>query len=163
MGWAGRTGRLLLVPASHEPTPEQVAVDPDLVARTAHPALVLAVISLGGVVGAEARYGLAEWITHGPTGFPLATLIINASGALLLGALMAFIATRRVPALTRPFVGVGILGGYTTFSTFAVDAVGLAHRHHVGLALAYVVSTVLLCALTVRLGDWSVRGLLRSS
>jgi CrcB protein len=156
-------GRLSYVPPAHEPTPEQGAVDPDLVARTPHPGLVLAVISIGGVIGAEARYGLGLLVTHRPTGFPVSTLIINASGALLLGALMAYLTARRLPALTRPFVGVGIIGGYTTFSTFAVDAVGLAHRHHVGLALAYVVSTVALCALTVRLGDWSVRGLLRSS
>jgi CrcB protein len=151
------------LPHSHDPTPAQADIDPDLIAGHPHPAAVLAVVSLGGVLGAEARYGLGLLVTHRPGGFPVSTLVINATGALLLGALMALLALRRFPELTRPFVGVGIIGGYTTFSTFAVDAVGLGHRHHVALALVYVVSTVALCALTVRIGDWSMRAVLARS
>ncbi len=138
-------------------------IDPDLPPALPHPGLVLAVISAGGLIGAEARYELGRLVTHGPTGFPFSTLIINATGAFALGVLMAIVALRRVPRLLRPFVGVGILGGYTTFSTFAVDTVGLGHRQHLGLALVYVVSTVALCALSVWAGDRLTRSGLGAS
>jgi CrcB protein len=143
------------------PSSSQSGVDPDLPPLGPQPGRLLAVISIGGVIGAEARYGLGRWITHGPTGFPLSTLLINISGALLLGVLMAVISTRRVPPLTRPFLGVGVLGGYTTFSTFAVDTVGLAHRHHVGLAALYVAATVVASAVAVWVGDSAARLALR--
>jgi CrcB protein len=81
---------------------------------------LLAAISAGGVVGALARYALLQaW-----PGSPWTTLAINVSGSLLLGVLMVVV-TEVAPhrRLLRPFLGVGVLGGYTTFSAYVLDAV----------------------------------------
>jgi len=81
---------------------------------------VLGVVALGGVIGSLARYGLAEAIPHGPTGFPWATFVTNVLGCFAIGLLLTRLTPRSHPLL-RPFLGTGILGGFTTFSTFAVD------------------------------------------
>lgn len=94
-----------------------------MAARDIH---VLAAICVGGALGSTARYGLESWNPRGH-GFPTTTLAINLSGALLLGILVGAIAVRAASRggqwhpLTRPFLGTGLLGGYTTFSTFAVE------------------------------------------
>jgi CrcB protein len=110
---------------------------------------LLAVIAAGGVLGAEARYGLSRWISHVPGTMPWSTVVINVLGSALLGILMARIDARGAHRLLRPFVGVGVLGGFTTFSTFAVDADTLVHAHRAGLALLYLVITLGTCALAV--------------
>jgi CrcB protein len=61
--------------------------------------------------------------------------------------------------LWRPFLGVGVLGGYTTYSTFAVDAVRLLHQHRPGVALGYVVVTFVSCLAAVWLGATGTRSL----
>ncbi len=138
--------------------PRQSDVDPDLVPASQPEWPVLAAISIGGVLGAEARYGVGEWITHSAAQFPASTLAINALGSLLLGVLMAVIASReRVHRLLRPFVGIGILGGFTTFSTFSVDTTRLLRLHHPALALAYLVATLASCALAVWVGYGATR------
>lgn len=105
---------------------------------------LVAAVSLGGVLGAEARYGLGELIPHRPHEFPWATLLINTLGCLLIGVLMVVITeVVRPHRLVRPFLGVGILGGFTTFSTASVDAVVLADAHRPGAAAAYVLLTLL--------------------
>lgn len=111
---------------------------------------LLATVALGGVAGSEARYGLGELIPRARAQFPWSTLIVNVSGCLLIGALMAVLLELTGPhRLMRPLLGVGVLGGYTTFSTFAVDAETLVHEHEPLLALAYVAATVVLCLLAV--------------
>jgi fluoride exporter len=107
------------------------------------PIPVLAAISAGGVLGALARYGLSTAWPHGPTGFPWATWTINVSGCFLIGVLMTLI-THRWPhhRLTRPFFGVGILGGYTTFSTSVVDVQQLAAHGAAGIAVLYLAATI---------------------
>ncbi|MBV9852989.1 MAG: CrcB family protein [Streptosporangiaceae bacterium] len=82
----------------------------------------LGVISAGGMIGALARYGLLTAFPHGATGFPWATFGINAGGCLLIGIIVVLAAgSRRAPRLTRPFLVTGVLGGFTTFSTYVVD------------------------------------------
>jgi CrcB protein len=104
---------------------------------------VLAVISVGGALGALARYGLGVAFPHAKGGFPWATLGVNVSGCLLIGVLMVLIAevwpARR---LIRPFVGTGILGGYTTFSTYVVDIQQLLAAGRPALAFGYLAVTV---------------------
>src|SRR3954468_17553036 len=104
---------------------------------------VLAAIAAGGVLGAEARYGLSVLIPHQPGQWPMATWLINVSGCFLIGILMVVITELTSPhRLIRPFLGVGILGGYTTFSTAMVDVQQMALAGHGGAALGYLIATV---------------------
>ncbi|MDS1270062.1 CrcB family protein [Lipingzhangella sp. LS1_29] len=87
------------------------------------PGAVLAAIAVGGACGAVARHGMDVWFSRDPGDFAWATFLVNLSGCLLIGVLMVVV-TQVVPhsRLLRPFLGVGLLGGYTTFSTHIVDA-----------------------------------------
>ena len=83
---------------------------------------VLAVIALGAVVGATARYELAQALPTSPGTFPWATFWANMSGSLALGFLLVLLLDRaRSHRLLRPFLATGILGAYTTMSTYLVD------------------------------------------
>ena len=114
---------------------------------------LLLAVAIGGVLGAQARYGLDVAIPHAPNRVPWATMLINASGCLLIGVLMAgLLSAARPPRLARPFLGVGILGGYTTYSTFATDAVHLVVVHRLALAAGYLTLTVVSCLASVWLG-----------
>jgi CrcB protein len=84
---------------------------------------VIGAVALGGAIGATARYGIGwAWPARAGT-FPWATLGINIVGCALIGVLMVLITDLWSPPhpLVRPFAGTGILGGFTTFSTYAVD------------------------------------------
>ncbi|MBW0115138.1 fluoride efflux transporter FluC, partial [Pseudonocardia abyssalis] len=125
------------------------AVDPDVDlhvpaqrAELAAPARwrVLAAIAVGGVIGAQARYVLGMVLPHRAGGFPWATLLTNVSGCLLIGVLMVLVTERyRAHPLARPLLGVGVLGGYTTFSTYTVEALGAVVAGRPWIALGYVV------------------------
>jgi CrcB protein len=83
---------------------------------------LLAAISCGGVLGALARYGLQTAYPHTDKGFGWATLSVNVSGCLLVGIIAVLIASAPgTHRLVRPFFVTGVLGGYTTFSTYIVD------------------------------------------
>jgi fluoride exporter len=114
---------------------------------------VLAVISAGGVAGALVRYGLVEAFPPAAQGFVWATFGINVSGCLLIGALMVLVSdvwpTRR---LLRPFLGTGVLGGYTTFSTYIVDIQHLLAIGAARTALAYLAGTLLTALAAVYAG-----------
>jgi fluoride exporter len=103
----------------------------------------VAAISAGGALGALARYGVGLALPHGSGSFPLGTFLINVVGCLLIGALIVVITewTQAHP-LVRPFLVTGILGGFTTFSTYAVDSEQLLATGRVGTAAAYVVGTL---------------------
>jgi fluoride exporter len=80
-------------------------------------------------------------------GFPWATFFINVSGSFVMGLMIGWLAWRGEPGSTRQiqlFVGTGILGGYTTFSTFSLDAIRLIEREQTGLAALYVGGSVIL-------------------
>ena len=97
-------------------------------------------IALGGAAGSLARWGVDQVVTG--SSYPWATFLINVSGCLLIGVLMAFVldvwAHRRY---LRPLLGVGFLGGFTTFSTFVLETRGLAASSHSLLAIGYVVAS----------------------
>jgi CrcB protein len=109
---------------------------------------VLAVIAAGGVLGAEARYGIGALLPHDGDAWPWSTLLINLSGCVLIGVLMVVI-TELLYAhrLVRPFLGVGLLGGYTTFSTATVEALTLMTAGRPGAAIGYLVATPTLAVL----------------
>jgi CrcB protein len=105
---------------------------------------VLAVIAGGGVVGALARYGIQLGLPHRPDGFPWSTFLVNITGCLLIGALMVLIVEVWTgPPLLRPFLGVGVLGGYTTFSTYALDIQQAVTAAAAATALLYLAATLL--------------------
>ena len=103
---------------------------------------VLAAIALGGALGSLARWGLARAFPHPPDGLPWGTWIANVGGGLLMGVLMAFVTAVAPRRYLRPFLAVGVLGGFTTFSTYALDAHTLADAGAFPLALTYVATTV---------------------
>ncbi|MFI0977831.1 fluoride efflux transporter FluC [Streptomyces sp. NPDC021093] len=105
---------------------------------------VLAAISAGGALGASARYAaLLAWPAS-DGGFPWAVFGINVLGSGLIGVLMVLVAEggRSARPLVRPFLGVGVLGGFTSFSTYAMDVSGLLERGEAGTALLYVLGTL---------------------
>jgi CrcB protein len=147
---------------SSAPVPGRAAdpVDPDLpptVAtqrrESAWDPTVLGSISLGGIIGAEARYGMSVWLPHQAGQWPGATWLVNISGCFLIGVLMVVITELTSPhRLVRPFLGVGVLGGYTTFSTAMLDVHELALAGRGGLALGYLAATVLAALAATSLG-----------
>jgi fluoride exporter len=101
-------------------------------------------IALGGALGAPARYGVAQLVHVAPGTFPWATFWTNVSGCLALGFVFIVVLDRFPPTrYVRPFLATGFLGAYTTYSTFAVEADLLVKDGHSGIALAYVVASVL--------------------
>jgi CrcB protein len=123
---------------------------------------MLAAVSAGGVLGALARYLVATAMPHTPTQFPWSTFVINISGCLLIGALMVVLTEvwtgRR---LLRPLLATGILGGYTTFSTYVVDVQrGLAAAAP-RTALAYLIATPVCALLAVLAATRLTRRLIR--
>ncbi|NNM47271.1 CrcB family protein [Knoellia sp. DB2414S] len=100
-------------------------------------------IAAGGAIGALARWGLAELIPHGTGEFATSTLIANVVGAFLIGVLMVVVVEVMQPTrLVRPFLGVGVLGGFTTFSTYTLDLHEMLREGHPGAAAAYLVVTL---------------------
>ncbi|MFO7192907.1 MULTISPECIES: fluoride efflux transporter CrcB [Thermocrispum] len=119
---------------------------------------VLAVIALGGGLGALARYGLAELLPARPGHVPWATFVTNVAGCFLIGILMVLITeVWSAHRLVRPFLGVGILGGFTTFSTYAVETGELLRSGTIGLAFGYLAGTVICAMLAVVTGVWLAR------
>ena len=122
---------------------------------------VLAVIAAGGMIGTGARYGAGLLWPTAPGSFPWTTLGINVSGCLLIGILLvALTEAWTAPAWVRPFFATGVLGGYTTFSTYCVDIERLVSGGRAGTALGYLAATVLAALAAVTAGSWTTRRLL---
>lgn len=107
---------------------------------------LLAIVA-GGGIGSVLRYVVTATMTQrfGP-GFPWATLAINVSGSLVIGIVFELAQSRSIgmPPIARLFLMTGVLGGYTTFSTFSLDAILLAAERASYLALAYTAGSVVL-------------------
>lgn len=97
----------------------------------------------GGAIGATARYAIDAGAERLGIALPWATLSVNVVGCALMGLLVAYVLAHpsRHP-LWRPFLGVGVLGGFTTFSAFAGDAVVLADEGAWAASAAYIVATL---------------------
>jgi CrcB protein len=107
---------------------------------------MIAAVAAGGAVGAVARYMLGTQIGHWfGTGFPWHTLAVNVIGCAIMGVLTELFALTWSPSLElRLFLTVGVLGGFTTFSAFSLDAILLMERNAWGPAFAYIAGSVLL-------------------
>jgi fluoride exporter len=112
-------------------------------------------VGAGGAIGAMARFGYASlgarlW----PSSFPHTTLAINVAGSLAMGLLVGLLARTLPPWQNevRLFLAVGVLGGFTTFSAFSLDAVSLIERGQLGAASLYALLSVVLSIAALYLG-----------
>lgn len=105
---------------------------------------VPAVISAGGAAGAAARYGAERLWPTADGAFPWTTFVVNVAGCGLIGVLMVLVAEGgwSVHPLVRPFLGVGVLGGFTTFSTYTLDFLRLVRHGEAPAALGYAAVTL---------------------
>ena len=121
----------------------------------------LLLVGAGGASGAMARYrvGIGYMRLFGPSRPYVATAIINVTGGLLMGLLVGLLALKLSEGgdRWRLLLGVGVLGGYTTFSSFALEAVMLMERREYGAMSAYILGSVTLSILAVMLGLAVVR------
>lgn len=123
---------------------------------------VLLVISAGGALGSLARWGVGELLPRSGEDFPWATFIENLSGGLALGMLMVFLVDVWPPhRYLRPFLGVGLLGGYTTFSTYMLESRDLLVGDEQVLAFMYVAGSLAAGLVAVWLGIFSARAAVR--
>ena len=118
-------------------------------------------VGLGGALGAMSRYAVLIAVGRlWPLSFPIGTLLVNIAGSLAMGIFIGAMA-RLMPAwgeAARLFVAVGILGGFTTFSSFSLDTIALIERGDVLLAGGYVVLSVVICLIGLYLGLLVTRG-----
>ena len=117
-------------------------------------------VALGGALGSVARYltgvqtGRVLGVTGGPFGPATATFIVNIVGGFVMGLLIGWLAFRggEMQERWRLLIGVGMLGGFTTFSSFSLEVVQMLERRTYGLAAAYVGLSVLLAVTAVFAG-----------
>ncbi|WUS97857.1 fluoride efflux transporter CrcB [Streptomyces sp. NBC_00708] len=119
---------------------------------------VVAVVALGGAVGASARYGAGLLWPTAAGGFPWTTLVVNVIGCAVIGVFMVVISEAwAAHRLVRPFFGTGVLGGFTTFSTYAVDIERLVAKDRAGTGLVYLGVTLLAALAAVWSAVWLTR------
>ena len=118
-------------------------------------------VGLGGAIGSMARFGVGSLVGRFlPMSFPLATLIVNIVGSVAMGLFVGMMA-RLLPAWqeeARLFVAVGVLGGFTTFSSFSLDTIALVERGELLQAGLYVLLSVVVCLVGLYLGLLLTRG-----
>ncbi|MEN8144343.1 MAG: fluoride efflux transporter CrcB [Gemmatimonadota bacterium] len=102
-------------------------------------------VALGGAIGAVLRYGVSGWIhAHGSASFPWGTLVVNVAGSFALGFAYHVLSNSTASVELRTFVTIGLLGAFTTFSTFSYEAVALLQDGDWGRGIVYVAGSVLL-------------------
>lgn len=110
-------------------------------------------VGLGGAVGAMLRYAISLLPYKGT--FPILTLVTNILGALVIGFIAGTAARRQVPAALNLFLKTGVCGGFTTFSTFSLEAWQLMEGGHGGLSALYMLISVIFCLAGVAAGMWA--------
>lgn len=117
------------------------------------------IVFLGAGIGGALRHGVNLAVTRAfGTGFPMGIMMINVAGCLAMGLIAGWFALRgQASQEWRLFLTTGILGGFTTFSAFSLDAAVLYQRGEMGHAAVYVVGSVALSLAAVFIGLWAVR------
>lgn len=114
---------------------------------------LLAAIAAGGVLGSLGRYAVGLALPHTPTQFPWGTFVVNVSGSAVMGVLFVWVLSMDRPhPWLRPFLGVGLLGGWTTFSSYAVEGRDLFASGSGWLGLAYVMGSLVVGLVAVGVG-----------
>ena len=130
-------------------------------------------VAVGSAIGGVARFVVGSWMQRrlddwaprvDALPFPIGTLIVNVTGSLLLGAILVVVARQEgeTANATRLLLAVGLCGGYTTFSTFSADTLGLMENGGSGLAMLNVVASIGLGVLAVFAGAFLARAALGS-
>lgn len=111
-------------------------------------------ISVGAVIGANLRFLVGRWIAERlGTGFPFGTLAVNVTGSLVIGLVMVLLTERAAaPAWVRPMVAIGLLGSYTTFSTYSYETLALVQHGSYLAAMLNVLANVGACLAGAYLG-----------
>lgn len=118
-------------------------------------------VALGAALGALARWAMGLWLNDAYGGFPLGTLAVNCLGGALIGvALYAF--ARRPDEMLQIFLVTGFLGGFTTFSSFSAESLGLLQREQWGLALLHSSAHLFGALACTALGFMLARGVVRA-
>ena len=122
---------------------------------------VIGMVAFGGALGSVLRYAVAGWVQPAWwPGFPFGIFVVNITGGLVMGLITALAALKlNLTPEMRAFLTTGILGGYTTFSTFSLDSALLIERGAYAQAVTYVVGSAVLSILALFLGLWIIRGL----
>ena len=115
-------------------------------------------VALGGAIGAAARYGVGVALVR-PGAFPIGVLAVNIIGSFLMGLIVVYLGQKMLSHL-NPFLMTGILGGFTTFSAFSLEAYTVFERGEVGQAAIYVIASVVLSIAALIAGIFIMRGLL---
>jgi fluoride exporter len=121
--------------------------------RLPEPAVRVAAIAAGGSLGTLARYGVGRALVPAPLGFPWATFAVNVAGSFLLGFILILVVERWPPTrFVRPLAVIGFCGGFTTFSTLAVEIAQRGQHGRVGIAALYLVASLAAGLVAVVLG-----------
>ena len=121
---------------------------------------IITAVALGGSIGSVARYFMSTIQSPAWTGFPYAIFIVNVSGGFLMGVVTELMALKLNLSLEmRAFLTTGILGGYTTFSTFSLESAVLIQRGAYVTATSYVVGSAVVSIVALFAGLWIVRAL----
>lgn len=107
------------------------------------------IVALGGALGAVCRYLITLLPMNPENGFPVKTFLINIAGSFLIGIVAALAAKNSLDSRLVLFLKVGICGGFTTFSSFALETEGLIQKGSSGIAFLYAVSSIILGVLAV--------------
>jgi CrcB protein len=120
---------------------------------------VVGVVAVGGALGALGRYALSVALPLQAGTFPVATFATNVTGCLLVGVLMVLLTetSGRPHRLLRPFLGVGVLGGFTTFSSYVMETQQLVTEGAARLAMLYLFGTLAAALTAVQLGIVATR------
>jgi CrcB protein len=127
---------------------DALPVDPDVdlgprASRAGRRPDVLTAIAAGGMLGASARYAMARWLPPQRGHFPWATFWTNLSGSFVLGALLVVLIERFPPTrYVRPFLTTGVIGAFTTMSTYAVETSLLVKDGHPAIGAVYAIGSL---------------------
>ena len=120
--------------------------------------MIVAAVALGGAIGSVLRYFSGKYaMAYFGGDFPYGTLFVNVTGSFIMGLLMALFIQYTPSFETRTFLTVGILGGFTTFSSFSLDAVNLWERGDIVSFMIYVGASVIVSIMALAAGLFLIR------